>query len=93
MNDNNDATHPKHNGIEEQDEFEQNVGEFVTVSDIGVVGHRVWRGDSLLLRLATRLTAHFRIDTVNTPASARWRDGWMDGKFMGWNKAKLGAKL
>lgn len=41
MNDNNDVTHPKHDGIEEEGEFEENIGAFMAVSDIAVVGHRV----------------------------------------------------
>lgn len=41
MDGNNAVTHPKDDGIEEQQEFEENVGESVTVSDIIVAGHRV----------------------------------------------------
>lgn len=41
MDGNNAVTHPKDDGIEEQQEFEENVGESVTVSDLIVAGHRV----------------------------------------------------
>ena len=45
-NDNHDVTHPEDDGIGEQEEFEKNIGESVTVSDLVVVGHRVRPGDS-----------------------------------------------
>lgn len=36
-----DVTHPEDDGIEEEGEFEEDVGASMTVSDIVVAGHRV----------------------------------------------------
>lgn len=41
MPDNHDGTHPEHDGVEEEDEFEENVGEPVAVADVIVVGHLI----------------------------------------------------
>lgn len=34
-----DATHPEYNGVEEEDEFEEHIGESVAVADLVVAGH------------------------------------------------------
>lgn len=34
-----DATHPENNGVEEEDEFEEDIGESLAVTDVVVGGH------------------------------------------------------
>lgn len=63
-------THPENNGVEEEDEFEEYVGESVAVADLVVAGHGASVGFSSGSPL---LTAHFRIDDVTAPG---WMDRW-----------------
>lgn len=41
LTDGNASTHPKHDGVEEEEELEEDIGEPVAVADLVVVGHGV----------------------------------------------------
>lgn len=84
--DNRGATHPEDDGVGEQEEFEQNVGEPVTVSDLFVVGHRVWLRAVDRQRLPALLSTLPRCHRHHTweRALPSWMDGRMDGRKDGW---------
>lgn len=78
------VTHPPADGISAQDEFQDNVGEFLTVSDLPAVGHRLW-----LIEQHNWLQ---RLPSVDVDSSLprcdrqrTWKrammDGWMCGAF------------
>lgn len=72
-----DATHPEYNGVEEEDEFEEHIGESVAVADVVVVWHGAARECWPLARLRAGCwrDQHFRIGSLAAPASARPPDG------------------
>lgn len=77
-----DATHPEYNGVEEEDEFEEHIGESVAVADLVVAGHGAARVCWQLAgspRLASALAVvgitTSALTAFTAPASARTPDG------------------
>ena len=85
------ATHPEDDGVAEQQEFEQNVREPVTVSDVFVVGHRVWLRAVDRQRLPALLSTLPRCHRHHTweRALPSRIDGWMDGGMEWWMISEL----
>lgn len=72
--DRNGSTHPEHDGVEEEEELEENIGKPLTVADITVAGHGGEEASAAFASSRAQLTHNFRVGGV-TPAKPARADG------------------